>query len=176
VPFSFFTLIFLFARKQSPTGKKSVQPCLAKTYAMLNDELPNASQKRVSDPRPQSLSPKTPNVRLTTKRMFLSKSFAVKRIFGMSVNCPGSRTSMSDAPLEPKSRRDYQKHGDHTRSGRLRARGLAGIDGRTAEGREALAWRDNPLRAKGGAVHMPSRSRSSWPASIFSGSCICKVF
>jgi hypothetical protein len=28
---------------------------------------------------------------------------------------------------------------------------LAGIDGRTAEGREALAWRDNPLRAKGGA-------------------------
>jgi len=83
---------------------------------------------------------------------------------------------MSDAPLEPKSRREYQKHGDHTRSGRLRARGLAGIDGRTAEGREALAWRDNPLRAKGGAVHMPSRSRSSWPASIFSGSCICKVF
>ena len=76
--FLFFTLIFLFARKQSPTGKKSVQPCLAKTYAMLNDELPNASQKRVSDPRPQSLSPKTPNVRLTTKRMFLSKSFAVK--------------------------------------------------------------------------------------------------
>lgn len=69
----------------------------------------------------------------------------------MSTNCPCRSHSMSNALLEQKSRRSYEKHGDHTRSGRLRARGLAAIDGRTAEGREALAWRDNALKAKGGA-------------------------
>jgi len=56
------------------------------------------------------------------------------------------------APTEQKGRREYQKHGDHTRDRRRRARGLAGIDARTSEGREkALAWREAALRAKGGA-------------------------
>jgi hypothetical protein len=59
---------------------------------------------------------------------------------------------MSDAPLEQKGRRGYTMHGDHARDRRLRARGLAAIDGRTAEGREALAWRDAVLKSKGGAV------------------------
>ncbi len=59
---------------------------------------------------------------------------------------------MSDALPPPKSRREYQKHGTHTRDKRLRSRGLSGIDGRTSEGREALSWRDAVLKLKGGAA------------------------
>ena len=58
---------------------------------------------------------------------------------------------MSDPPLEQKAGRSYVKHGTHTRDARLRARGLAAIDRRTAEGKSALEWRDNALRAKGDA-------------------------
>jgi hypothetical protein len=55
------------------------------------------------------------------------------------------------AELEQKASRHYVKHGDSRRQRRLRSRGLAALDARTAEGREALAWRDAALRAKGSA-------------------------
>lgn len=55
------------------------------------------------------------------------------------------------APSAQKRPRSYQNHGIHTRDRRLRERGRAAIDGRTAEGREAMAWRAAALKAKGGA-------------------------
>jgi hypothetical protein len=60
-----------------------------------------------------------------------------------------TEASTTGAQSQLKRRRQYQKHGRHTRDSRLRARGLAAIDGRTAEGREALSWRDAALKAKG---------------------------
>jgi hypothetical protein len=57
---------------------------------------------------------------------------------------------MSDAASPQKDRRGYQKHGDSRRVRCLRGRGLSAIDARTVEGREALAWRDAVLKAKGG--------------------------
>jgi len=53
---------------------------------------------------------------------------------------------------EQKAPRQYQKHGESHRERRLRARGLAALDARTAEGTEALAWHDAAIRSKGGAV------------------------
>ena len=57
---------------------------------------------------------------------------------------------MTDAPPAQKSPRQYQKHGDSYRERRLRTRGLAAIDARSVEGREALAWRDAAVKAKVG--------------------------
>jgi hypothetical protein len=59
---------------------------------------------------------------------------------------------MTSAPRAQKAPRDYQKHGDNHRQRRLKARGLAAIDARSVEGREALAWYDAALTSKGGAV------------------------
>lgn len=56
------------------------------------------------------------------------------------------------AQPEQKRLRSYQKHSAHARNARIKARGLAAIDGRTAEGREALAWRDAAVKSKGGAA------------------------
>jgi len=58
---------------------------------------------------------------------------------------------MSSAPPTQKGPRQYQKHGDSHRQRRLCARGIAGIDRRSAEGREALAWYDAALTSKGAA-------------------------
>jgi hypothetical protein len=70
------------------------------------------------------------------------------------------------ASSQHKKPREYRKHGIHTRDWRLRARGLAGIDGRTAEGREALAWRDHALKAKGG-VSCPHHVKVEIRAATF---------
>lgn len=59
---------------------------------------------------------------------------------------------MNPAASKQKGRREYRKHGLHTRDRALKRRGLAAIDGRTSEGREALAWKDHAIKAKGGAA------------------------
>jgi len=58
---------------------------------------------------------------------------------------------MTSAAPEPKATRRYLMHGDSSRERHLHKRGLDAIDGRTLEGREALAWREAALKAKGGA-------------------------
>jgi hypothetical protein len=55
------------------------------------------------------------------------------------------------AGLTQKGARGYEKHGRYSRDARLKARGRAAIDARTAEGREALAWYDAALASKGAA-------------------------
>lgn len=57
---------------------------------------------------------------------------------------------MSGTPTEQKRPRAYRWHGDRLRKRRISQRGLNAIDGRSVEGREALAWRDAVLKAKGG--------------------------
>ena len=58
---------------------------------------------------------------------------------------------MTSAASAQKAPRAYEKHGDSHRQRRLRARGLAAIDRRSAEGREAFAWYDAAIKVKGAA-------------------------
>jgi len=66
---------------------------------------------------------------------------------------PGNKNDQStmNAPSTQKRRKIYQMQGRYARDARVKARGLAAIDRRSAEGREALAWRDAAIKAKGSA-------------------------
>jgi hypothetical protein len=60
--------------------------------------------------------------------------------------------SVTDAPLKQKRRGRYQLHGIHARDRALRRHGLDAIDTRSAPGRDAMAWHNAVLEAKGGAA------------------------
>jgi hypothetical protein len=64
------------------------------------------------------------------------------------------KTDLSTTPAQPqqKAPRQYRMHGRHVRDSAIKRRGLAAIDRRSVQGREALAWRDHAIKAKGGAV------------------------
>ena len=57
--------------------------------------------------------------------------------------------SMNPAVPKQKRRREYQKHGDSYRQRILKERGIDAIDGRTAAGKKAKAWRAYALEKKG---------------------------
>ena len=57
---------------------------------------------------------------------------------------------MSNAAVGQNGARGYQKHGDSYRQRLLKERGTDAIDGRTACGKKAKAWRRYALEKKGG--------------------------
>jgi hypothetical protein len=61
-----------------------------------------------------------------------------------------SALSMSNAQPKQKPSRQYQKHGDTTRARLEREHRLKAINGSTAAGRDAKAWRAYALSKKGG--------------------------
>ena len=57
---------------------------------------------------------------------------------------------MTTAPPQQKPRREYHKSGYYKRKRKVNKRGLDGMDARTIEGRDALAFRDDALADLGG--------------------------
>ena len=57
---------------------------------------------------------------------------------------------MSTAPTTQKAPRSYQKHGLNKRKRAIKKRGIDGIDARTAEGKDALKFRDRAISDLGG--------------------------
>lgn len=74
---------------------------------------------------------------------------------------------MSDAASEQKTRRRYLTHRDNYRQRLLKERGIDAIDGRTATGRKAKAWRAYALQKKGGK-QCPIDTREKIEAGTFS--------
>src|ERR1041384_6455553 len=74
---------------------------------------------------------------------------------------------MTAAATAQKPPREYRKHGDSYRQRLLKERGIEAIDGRTATGRKAKAWRDYALEKKGGK-QCPIDTREKIEAGTFS--------
>ena len=74
--------------------------------------------------------------------------------------------SMSSAASKQNGRREYQKHGDIYRQRLLKERGIDAIDGRTAAGKKAKAWRAYALEKKGGKA-CPIDTREKIEAGTF---------
>src|ERR1043165_4502530 len=74
---------------------------------------------------------------------------------------------MKAAVSAQKPLREYRKPGDSYRQRLLKERGIDAIDGRTATGRKAKAWRDYALEKKGGK-QCPIDTREKIEAGTFS--------
>src|SRR5690349_15111959 len=74
---------------------------------------------------------------------------------------------MKPATTAQKPPREYRKHGDTNRLNAIKRQGVDAIDGRTATGRKAKAWRAYALQKKG-RKQCPIDTREKIEAGTFS--------